>query len=232
VIPVVLAPGLLCDDRLWSLVRPMLKGEVVIVDFTDDETIHAMADRILMEGPDRFVLAGFSMGGMASMTAAARAPDRIAGLVLIDTHAEPETPDRSTRRSRQIATADAGGFERLVREELKPSYFADTYGRSGERRLVWNMALDAGASQFRRHVEALMARPDPGAMLGTLTMPVTVVTGEADTLAPPSAARHLVERLADARLVLVPDCGHMAPLEAPAVVAAEINRLCCKPEFA
>lgn len=231
-IPVVLAPGLLCDDRLWSAVRPMLKGEVITVDFTEDETIHAMADRILMEGPEWFVLAGFSMGGMASMTAAARAPDRIAGLVLIDTHAEPETPDRSKRRARQIATADAGGFERLVREELKPNYFADAHGRGGERRLVSDMARDAGASQFRRHVEALMARPDPGAMLGTLSMPVTVVTGEADTLAPPLAARHLVERLADARLVLVPDCGHMAPLEAPAVVADEINRFCCKPEFA
>ena len=231
-IPVVLAPGLLCDDRLWSAVRPMLKGEVVTVDFTDDETIHAMADRILMEGPEWFVLAGFSMGGMASMTAAARAPHRISGLVLIDTHAEPETPDRSKRRARQIATAEAGGFERLVREELKPNYFADAHGRGSERRLVSDMAMDAGASQFRRHVEALMVRPDPGAMLGTLSMSVTVVTGEADTLAPPSAARHMVERLADARLVLVPDCGHMSPLEAPAVVAAEINRLCCKPEFA
>ncbi|MEQ7154678.1 alpha/beta fold hydrolase [Brevundimonas aurifodinae] len=231
-IPVVLAPGLLCDDRLWSAVTPLLAGPVVTVDFAEDDTIEAMADRILTEGPERFVLAGFSMGGMAAMVAAARAPGRIAGLALIDTHAEPETPDRSERRARQIATADAGGFARLVREELKPVYFAEPEVHEAERRLVSDMALEAGARQFRRHVQALMIRPDPTSLLPLLTMPVTVVTGEADGLAPPDAARRLAAAVPDGRLVLVPDCGHMAPLEAPAVVAAEINALCRQLETA
>ena len=142
-IPVVLAPGLLCDDRLWSAVTPLLAGPVMTVDFAEDDTIEAMAERILAEGPSRFVLAGFSMGGMAAVVAAARAPERIVGLVLIDTHAEPETPDRSERRARQIATADAGGFARLVREELKPVYFAEPEAHADERRLVSNMALEA-----------------------------------------------------------------------------------------
>ena len=231
-IPVVLAPGLLCDGRLWSAMRPDLLGDIISVDFADDDSIQAMAMRILAEAPLRFVLAGFSMGGMAAMTAAAWSPERIAGLVLIDTHAEPETPDRSERRARQIATADAGGFSRLVREELKPHYLAAPDDHEGARKLVSDMALEAGVLQFRRHVQALMTRPDPATLLEALTMPVTVLTGEADGLAPPSAARHLVDRLPDARLVLIPDCGHMAPLEAPAVVAAEINRLCRQPEFA
>lgn len=224
-IPVVLAPGLLCDDRLWSAVTPLLAGPVVTVDFAEDDTIEAMADRILAEGPERFVLAGFSMGGMAAMAAAARAAGRIAGLILIDTHAEPETPDRSERRARQIATADAGGFARLVREELKPVYFAEPEVHEAERRLVSEMALEAGAPQFRRHVQALMMRPDPGPLLPALTMPVTVVTGEADGLAPPEAARRLAAGVPEGRFVLIPDCGHMAPLEAPAAVAAEINAL-------
>lgn len=231
-IPVVLAPGLLCDDRLWSKVQPLLTGEIVTVDFASDGSLEAMADRILAEGPERFVLVGFSMGGMAAMTAAARSPEQVAGLVLIDTHAEPETPDRSARRARQIETAEAGGFARLVREELKPNYFADPQERRDERRLVLDMALDAGALQFRRHVQALIGRPDPATALKSLTMPVTVVTGEEDAIAPASAARHLVDRLKNGRLVLIPDCGHMAPLEAPVVVAAEIDRLRRQPEFA
>lgn len=228
--PVVLAPGLLCDARLWSSVVPLLDAEVTTVDFADDDTIEAMADRILAEAPDRFVLAGFSMGGMAAMTAAARSTGRIAGLVLIDTHAEPETADRSAGRARQIATTEAGGFARLVRDELKPRYFADPSERRRERRLVSDMALDAGALQFRRHVAALIARPDPTPLLRALTMPVTVMTGDADGLAPPSAARHLADRLANGRLILIPDCGHMAPLEAPGLVATEINHLCRQPE--
>jgi len=230
-IPVVLAPGLLCDNRLWSKVQPLLTGEIVTVNFAKDASVEVMAERILAEGPERFVLAGFSMGGMAAMTAAAREPGRVVGLVLIDTHAEPETPDRSARRARQIETAEAGGFVRLVREELKPNYFADPEGHPDERRLVLDMALDAGELQFRRHVEALMGRPDPATALKALSMPVTVVTGEKDAIAPVSAARHLVERLKNGRLVLIPDCGHMAPLEAPVVVAAEIDHLRRQPEF-
>lgn len=229
--PVVLAPGLLCDDRLWSAVLPLLAGEVMTVDFSDDASIDAMADRILAEAPDRFVLAGFSMGGMAAMTAAARSPERIAALILIDTHAEPETADRSARRARQIATVDEGGFARLVRDELKPNYFADGSELQDERQLVSDMARDAGALQFRRHVQALIARSDPASMLETLSMPVTVMTGDSDQLAPPSAARHLYDRLPDGRLILIPNCGHMAPLEAPAVVAAEIDRLCRQSAF-
>jgi len=209
-----------------------MAGEALTVDFADDDSIEAMADRILAEGPDRFVLAGFSMGGMAAIAAAARSPERIAGLILIDTHAEPETSDRSARRAHQIAAADADGFARLVRDELKPNYFADPGAHQAERQLVLDMALDAGAVQFRRHVAALMARPDPTPALMALIMPVTVMTGEADALAPPSCARHLADRLPNGRLILIPDCGHMAPLEAPIVVAAEIDRLCRQSEFA
>lgn len=231
-IAVVLAPGLLCDDRLWSAVLPLLEGDATTVDFADDDSLGAMAHSILAEQPKRFVLAGFSMGGMAAMVAAALEPERVAGLVLIGTHAEPETADRSERRARQIATADAGGFARLVREELKPQYFADPVRPENGRRLVSEMAMAAGALQFRRHVQALMTRPDPARALAGLTMPVTVVTGEADRLAPPLAARHLADRLANGRLVLIPDCGHMAPLEAPETVAAEINRMCRQPEMA
>jgi pimeloyl-ACP methyl ester carboxylesterase len=229
---IVLAPGLLCDDRIWSAVLPLLKGGVMTVDFASDETIRAMADRILFSAPGKFVLAGFSMGGMAALLAAVLAPERIAGLVLIDTHADPETAERSRNRARQVAAVDDGDFIRLVRDELKPAYFAEPERCSAERKLVFDMAVKAGPSQFRRHVQALMERPDLAPLLKRLTMPVTVVTGETDALAPPAAGRRLADLVGNGRFVAVPDCGHMAPLEAPHAVADEINRLCCQPEFA
>ena len=229
---IVLAPGLLCDDRLWSAVLPLLKSAVTTVDFASDRTIRAMADRILSEGPERFVLAGFSMGGMAALLAAVEAPERMTGLVLIDTHAEPETAERSQHRARQIAAVDDGDFTRLVREELKPAYFFEPDRCPAERQLVLEMAMNAGAGQFRRHVQALMERPDLAPLLKQLAMPVTVVTGETDALAPPAAGQRLANLVGNGRFVSVPGCGHMAPLEAPHAVADEINRLCFQPEFA
>lgn len=224
-IPVVLAPGLLCDGRLWSRVRARVAAPVVEIDFAGDGELGAMAARVLREAPARFVLAGFSMGGMAAIMAAAAAPERVAGLALIDTHAEPETAARKARRARQIDSALRGSFRRLVLEELKPAYFAADAERTLERKLVADMALDLGPAQFRRHVLALMSRPDPEPFLSRLTMPACVIVGDDDRLAPPSAARALAARLARGRLVVAPACGHMAPLEAPEVVAREINAL-------
>jgi pimeloyl-ACP methyl ester carboxylesterase len=80
-LPVVLAPGLLCDGRLWTEVRRRLRRPVVELDFTRLEQLDAMAAEILERGPARFVLAGFSMGGMAAVLAAAEAPERVAALV-------------------------------------------------------------------------------------------------------------------------------------------------------
>jgi pimeloyl-ACP methyl ester carboxylesterase len=222
--PVVLAPGLLCDDRLWSRLRPLLERPVVALDFTRLGRMEEMAEAILREAPRRFVLAGFSMGGMAAMLAASCAPERVAALVLIDTHAEPETPNRKARRVRQIESAVSGDFDALVYEELKPAYFSPGTPRPVEKALVAEMAFDLGPDVFRRHGLALMSRPDPSPLLKHLTMPVTVITGRDDQLAPPVFAESLARTLANGRLVVLDGCGHMAPLEQPQSVAAEIER--------
>jgi pimeloyl-ACP methyl ester carboxylesterase len=220
---VVLAPGLLCDGRLWSGVRGHLQRPVVELDFSRHDRLESMAANILESAPERFVLAGFSMGGMAAVLAAAEAPERVAALVLIDTHAEPETPSRKAVRARQLESVADGRFQSLVMEQLKPAYFSPAAERRSERALVAAMALELGPRVFRRHVLALMSRPDPSPLLARLTMPTVVMTGRDDALVPPTFADNLARAAPNARLVVLEDCGHMAPLEQPARVAAEIE---------
>lgn len=229
--PVVLAPGLLCDERLWGPVRQRLQAPASVADFTRDDTLPAMGRRLLKEAPARFVLAGFSMGGMVALLAAFRAPQRIAGLALIDTHADGDTAERAAGRLRHIAVADEG-FGTLVREELKPVYFADPEAAAQERALVADMAGRQGPGVFRRHVAAILGRPDLASAARAIRAPTRVVVGAEDRIAPKDAARRLAELIPGAELVVLEGCGHLAPLERPAEIAALIDALAVAPQEA
>ncbi len=222
--PIVLAPGLLCDARLWGPVRARLAAPCVDVDFGEAETLDAMADAILASAAGRFVLAGFSMGGMAAILAAGRARERIAAVAILDTHAETDTPERARARLAQMAQAEAGGFPDLVRR-LKPAYFAEPGARPAERRLVADMAHAQGPDLFARHVRAILERPDLAAVARTIRVPAQVVTGADDRLAPPEFGARLAALIPGAALTVLPGCGHLAPLEAPDAVAALLDRL-------
>jgi pimeloyl-ACP methyl ester carboxylesterase len=65
-LPIVLVPGLLCTARLYAEQLPALGrrlGSVTVADHTRDDSMAAIAERILAAAPPRFALAGLSMGG-------------------------------------------------------------------------------------------------------------------------------------------------------------------------
>ena len=92
-LPIVLVPGLLTSPRLFGEQLPALwrHGPVTIADNTRDDTIAAIATRILADAPPRFALAGLSMGGYISFEIVRQAPGRVDRLALLDTSARPDT---------------------------------------------------------------------------------------------------------------------------------------------
>lgn len=221
--PLLLLPGHMCDRRLWSALdlgtRPSRHA-----DLAADDRVEAMASRVLAAAPPRFVACGFSMGGIVAMQLAARAGERLAGLVLLDTNAGPDLPERSAARLRQQAEVRAGGLRRVVAEELKPTYLAPANrGRQDLLDLTMAMAEALGADAFCRQSEALRTRPDARPLLPAIAAPTMVACGEDDPLCPPAWHDAIVAALPNARLAVVPGAGHLLPLEQPAALSALLN---------
>src|SRR4051794_37794546 len=94
--PIVLIPGLLGSARLYAQQIPELWrfGPVMVADHTRDETMAAIACRVLAVAPPKFMLAGLSMGGYISFEIMRVAPERVAKLALLDTSARPDLPEQ------------------------------------------------------------------------------------------------------------------------------------------
>lgn len=219
-LPTVLVPGLLCTPRLYVEQIPALWrfGPVTVANHTHDDSVAGIARRILAQAPPQFTLIGLSMGGYIAFEIQRQAPDRVAKLALLDTTARPDAPEQTEQRKRQIAMARTGRFEDIA-QLLFPRFVAAA--RHGDRALqavVRTMAEDTGAEAFARQQTAIMTRADSRPGLAAIACPTLVVVGADDVLTPPDRAAEMADAIPGARKVVVPDCGHLSPLEQPQAI--------------
>ncbi len=224
----VLLPGNMCDARLWrggeaAVLRALAGFDVSYVGLTQDDTIAAMAARTLAAVPGRLLPIGFSMGGIVALAMAETAPDRMAGLVLLDTNPSADLPERAAVRPRQQADVRAGQLERVVVEELKPNYLAAaSRGDAGLLALLRDMAMGLGEEVFCRQSEALRTRTNLRHVLPGLVCPAFLSCGGEDALCPPAWHSAMRDAAHDATLHVISGAGHMLPLEQPHRLAVHL----------
>jgi pimeloyl-ACP methyl ester carboxylesterase len=216
--PIVLIPGLLCSPRLYAEQLPALWrfGPVTVADHTRDDSVAGIARRLLEAAPPRFALVGLSMGGYTAFELMRQAPDRVTRLALLDTSARPDTPEQTERRRTQIALAQQGRFG----EVLEPLFLLWVHrtrrNDEGLRRIVRRMAeQETGPEVFVRQQTAIMTRPDSRPGLPAIRCPTLVLVGDGDEPTPPDLAAEIAGGISGARLVTVPECGHLSTLERP-----------------
>jgi pimeloyl-ACP methyl ester carboxylesterase len=223
-LPLILVPGLLCSARLYAPQIAALwpYGQVTVADHRRDASMTAIAARILANAPPRFALAGLSMGGYIAFAMLRLAPERIAKLALLDTSARPDTLDQSTAREKFISMAQEGRLDEVV-ETLAPRFLHRNRAQDPAlRELVRDMASDTGADAFVLQQKAIMSRPDARPLLASIRCPTVVLVGDGDQLTPPDLAREISAGIHEARLVVVPDCGHLSTVERPTAINAAL----------
>ncbi len=217
---VVLIPGLMCSARLYAAQIPALWpcGPVTIADHTRDETMPGIARRILAAAPPRFALAGLSMGGYISFEILRQAPARVVKLALLDTTARADTPEAMAARRAQIAQVAAGGLAEVADAQFMRLVHPLRRADANLREINRLMAQEVGAEGFVRQQTAIVGRVDSRPMLKDIRCPTLVLVGEADTLTPPDRAAEMADGIPGARLVEVPQSGHLSTLERPDAV--------------
>jgi pimeloyl-ACP methyl ester carboxylesterase len=219
-LPIVLVPGLLCTPRLYAEQLPELWriGPVTIAVHARDDSMGAIARRILATAPARFALVGLSMGGYVSFEILRQAPERVAKLALLDTSARPDIPEQSEQRRQQMQAARDGRLGEVTDMLFPRLVHARRWSDESLRRIVRTMAQDVGVDGFIRQQSAIIGRPDSRPGLAAIRCPTLVVVGDSDVLPPPERAEEIANGIDGARLALVRDSGPLSTLEQPAAV--------------
>ena len=216
-IPLALLPGLLCDAALWRHQVEALDGlaDARVADLTGQESVAEMAAAVLEAMPERFALAGLSMGGYVALEVLRQAPERVLRLALLDTRAGPDTPEDAARRRGLIELAEKGEFKgvtpRLLPLFLHPARLEDAVLTGA----VLAMAERVGRDAFIRQQKAILGRADSRPTLVRIACPTLVLCGRQDALTPVGDHMEMAAGIRDARLRVIDDCGHLATLERP-----------------
>lgn len=218
----ILIPGLLCDAALWRHQAEYLKDtlEVRVADITREESIPAMAERILAEAPATFALAGLSLGGYVAQEIMRQAPERVERLALVATNARADTEAQLKTRGDLIKLAEIGKFKGVTPRLLPNLIHPDRLKDPDVAGVVLEMAERIGQAAFTRQQRAIMARKDGRADLEAIRVPTLILAGRQDQLCPPKVQEEMHAHLGNARLVFIEDCGHLPPLERPHAATA------------
>jgi 3-oxoadipate enol-lactonase len=194
-------------------------GTVTMEDYADD--MAALLDALRV---DKVVFCGLSMGGYIAFQFAKHYPDRLAGLILCDTRAVPDTPEAAQNREALAAKVLKEGTSALA-EDMMKKLFAPATLESGSDEIASIRAVmeNARPEGVAAALRGLAARPDSRELLGQIEVPTLVIVGEHDAISPPDEMKAIADAIPGAEFLLVEGAGHMAPLEKPEPVNAAIG---------
>lgn len=217
--------GLLCDETIWADVVERLAGaaDIRIVAFPGFDAIGKMAAHALSIGPERFAIAGHSMGGRVALEVVRRAPHRIEGLALLNTGIHPRREEEIQSRGRLVKLARDQGMSALAAEWLPPMMGASPARIAQVMPRLTAMVERANPDSFAGQIRALLDRPDAASVLPLIEVPTLLVGATRDTWSPLAQHKDMQRLIPRATLVAIEDAGHMSPVEQPDAVASALR---------
>lgn len=254
--PVVLTDGIGCAGYIWRRLAPVLARDRRVLHWNyrghggsdpardgSDATVERCVDDLLAvldaAGEDRAVLAGHSMGVQVAVEAHRRAPERVAGLVLVcgapgrplDTFHDSPVLKMVFPWARALferwPRIAAAGFRAIVTSEVAMEYALAfevnrALVRRDDLRRYFHDLSSVDASLFVRLLESAAAH-DVSGHLPEIRVPTLVVAGERDGFTPMRLSVKMHEAIPGSELLVLPGGTHCGPLEHPELVGKRVR---------
>lgn len=211
-IPLVLLPGLLSNQTLFQHQINHLNdiADILVVELTDVNSPFAMTDKILKLAPERFMLAGHSIGGWVALRLMKIAPEKIIKLCILNTAARGIESTELASRQSVLTRVEKGEFREIASEIARQFTFNKT-----AQEAVSQMFLQVGEQALINQTHAMMAREDLRDILPTIHCPTWVVHAEQDQRFSLDMLKEVSHLIPHATLKILYQCGHMSPMEKP-----------------
>lgn len=220
--PLLLIPGLICTARLWAAQQHDL-ADIAEIHSTDAhfrfDSVQEIAAAILAEAPQRFALAGLSMGGYVAFEVMRQAPERVERLALLNTSARSDDDARRAERRLLIEQVQHGRFLGVTDRLMPYLVHDDALQRPTVADTVKAMAQEIGREGYVRQQTAILNRPESCGTLRWIACPTLIVGGREDRLTPPAQQEEIHAAVAGSTLLILERCGHLSPLEHPQSVS-------------
>jgi 3-oxoadipate enol-lactonase len=238
--PLVLVHGFPLDHTMWDAQIETLSGRhrVIAPDLRGfgqsgvtegTATMELFADDLAglldaIAAGQRVVLCGLSMGGYVAFAFCRKHAARLRGLILCDTRAEADAPEAAAAR---LETADrvlgeGPGFlaDSMLPKLLAPQTLAE---RPEMAAAVRKMILGNDPRGIAAALRGMAQRPDSTPLLSRITCPTLALVGQDDRLSPPEQMQALARQIPGSQFVVIPNAGHLTPVEGPAETTAAIE---------
>ncbi len=238
---IVFSHGLMMSSRMWRAQVDAFKARYRCIAYDhrgqgqssdpggrshDMETCFRDAVAVI-EGldarPCHFV--GLSMGGFVGMRLAARRPDLLYSLSLLETSAEPEAPE-NVPRYRLLSWVAQWLGTRYVVDRVMPILFGRTFLANpamAEVRASWRAEIASCPRTIVRAVRGVIERAGVMDEIASVRLPTLVVVGDEDVATPPPKSRRIQQLVPGARLARIATAGHSSPVEQPAEVTQVLS---------
>jgi 3-oxoadipate enol-lactonase len=233
----VFANSLGTDMRIWERVLPLLPvglrvirydergqggSEVPPAPYSIADHAADLAGLLATLDIDSAVIVGLSIGGLIAQELWAKEPQRIRGLVLMDTACKIATAEFWNNR---IAAVKAGGLD-SVADAVLERWFSLTFRTAQAADLAhWRDMLVSSPAEGYVGSCAAIRDADTEEAARSIAVPTLVMCGSEDLATPPDTVKAMADLIAGARFTMIDGAGHLPCIEAPSLVALQIGAL-------
>lgn len=226
-LPIVFVPGASSDDAVWDAQKDYFaqSTHALTVNLTKYDSIADMSSHVLNAVAGDFILCGTSMGGYVAFDVLKKAQGRVKKVILCNTSAHADTPEKMAQRMAEVVMGEKAYLANRIDDEHYKVFLSNRSFQNKE--LIAELravSKRAGYDCFKNHQMACSTRADSTDFLGNIHIPTLIIGGTEDTVTPPERQTEIHAGIAGSKLVMLPDCGHIAHREAAETVTAEIDR--------